>query len=99
MLQQLLTGPATDHVLQIFAELLEHARRMGVASNSELSSASAKLEQAEATTADLQSAGRDGLAEDGEDEEPLSLALLQDEVVMYQRAISRMSEMCRVQHA
>ena len=72
---------------------------MGVVSNSELSSASAKLEQAEATAADLQSGGIDSLAEASEDEEPMSLALLQEEVVMYQRAISRLSEMCRLQPA
>ena len=51
---------------------------MGVVSNSELSSASAKLEQAEATAADLQSGGIDSLAEASEDEEPMSLALLQE---------------------
>ena len=90
-------GPATHHVLQIFAELLEHARRMGIVSNNELSSASAKLEQAEATAADLHSGGSDCLAGDSEDQELVSLALLQEEVVMYQRAISRLSEMCRVQ--
>ena len=87
------------YVLQIFAELLEHARRVGIVSNNELSSASAKLEQAEATAADLQSGGGDCLAEDSEDEELMSVALLQEEVVMYQRAISRLSEMCRVQPA
>ena len=89
----------THHLLQIFAALLEHARRLGVLTSGQLSSASAKLEQAEATAADLHAASREGLAQDSEDEEPMSLALLQEEVVMYQRAISRLSEMCRVQPA
>ncbi|KAL3132686.1 hypothetical protein ABBQ32_009199 [Trebouxia sp. C0010 RCD-2024] len=84
---------------QIFAELLDHARRLGIATTSGLSSASAKLEQAEATAADLHSGLRHGLAENSEDEEPVSLALLQEEVVMYGRAISRLSEMCRLQPA
>ena len=57
------------------------------------------MEQAEATAADLQSGSRHGLAENSEDEEPLSLALLQEEVVMYGRAISRLSEMCRLRPA
>ena len=72
---------------------------MGVVGNSELSSASAKLEQAEATAAGMQWGPRDGLAKDSEDEKPMSFALLQEEVVMYRRAISRLSEMCRVQPA
>lgn len=87
-------------VPQIFADLLDCARRMGCVTSRELSSASAQLEQAEATAADWQSEGRDGLANDSEDDiEPMSLALLQEEVVAYQRAISRLSEMCRLQPA
>lgn len=72
---------------------------MGCVTSRELSPASAKLEQAEATAADWQSEGTDGLASDSEDGEPMSLAVLQDEVVAYQRAISRLSEMCRLQPA
>lgn len=84
---------------QIFAELLDHARRMGCVTSRELSPASAQLEQAEATAADWQSEGREVLASDSKDGEPMSLALLQEEVVAYQRAISRLSEMCRLQPA
>lgn len=88
-----------DCVLQIFGGLLEHARRLGVVTSNELSSASAKLEQAEATAADMQSKEKDALTANTDDEESLSVALLQEEVVMYRRAISRLSEMCRVQPA
>ena len=89
------------HGLQIFGGLLEHARKLGVVSSSELSSASAKLEQAEATAADLEHDGKQALVEEmlSDDDEPISLALLQEEVVMYRRAISRLSEMCRLKTA
>ena len=86
-------------LLQIFGGLLEHARQLGIVTSSELSSASAKLEQAESTAADLGHSAKQALAGDSDDEEPISLALLQEEVVMYRRAISRLSEMCRLQSA
>jgi len=83
--------------LQIFGDLLDHARRLGVVTTNVLSSTSAKLEQAEETAADLDPKGRAELAQDTE--EPISIAILQHEVIMYQRAISRLAEMCRVQSA
>ena len=83
--------------MQIFGLLLDHARQLGVITTSVLSSASAKLEQGEAINAGLHDEERAELMEDSDDEEPISIALLQEEVVMYQRAISRLSEMCRVQ--
>ena len=86
-------------VLQIFGGLLAHARQLGIAASSELSSASAKLIQAGATAADLDHDAKQALAGNSDDEEPISLALLQEEVVMYWRAISRLSEMCRLQSA
>ena len=67
--------------------------------SSTLSSASAKLDQAGLTAAGLDLRGRTELREGSDDEEPISIALLQEEVVMYQRAISRLSEMCKVQSA
>ncbi|KAA6418658.1 MAG: hypothetical protein FRX49_11311 [Trebouxia sp. A1-2] len=84
---------------QIFEGLLNHARRLGVFTNSVLSSASAKLEQAGEAAAELDPEGRAELTEHSDDEEPILLALLQEEVVMYQRAISRLSEMCKIQTA
>lgn len=85
--------------MQIFEGLLNHARRLGVFTNSVLSSASAKLEQAGEAAAELDPEGRAELTEHSDDEEPILLALLQEEVVMYQRAISRLSEMCKIQTA
>lgn len=67
--------------------------------NSVLSSASAKLQRAGEAAAELDPAGRAELTEHSDDEEPISMALLHEEVVMYQRAISRLSEMCKVQTA
>ena len=67
--------------------------------NSVLSSASAKLEQAGEAAAELDPEGRAELTEHSDDEEPISMALLHEEVVMYQRAISRLSEMCTIQSA
>ena len=84
---------------QIFGELLEHARRLGVVTNSVLSSASAKLEQAGEVATELDPEGRAELTEHSDDEVPVSMALLHEEVVMYQRAISRLSEMCKIQSA
>ncbi|KAL0034310.1 hypothetical protein WJX77_008680 [Trebouxia sp. C0004] len=84
---------------QIFGGLLYHARRLGVVTNSVLSSASANLEQAGEAAAELDSEGRAELTEHSDDEEPISMALLHEEVVMYQRAISRLSEMCKIQNA
>lgn len=65
--------------------------------SSMLSSASAKLDQAGLTAAELDLRDRAELREDSDEEEPISVALLQEEVVMYQRAISRLSEMCKIQ--
>ena len=83
-------------VLQIFGGLLAHARHLGVVSTGALSAASARLEQAENTAAHLDPEARAELTQDTDDEEDISIALLQEEVVMYQRAISRLSEMCKV---
>lgn len=84
---------------QIFGGLLDHARRLGVVTNSVLSSASAKLEQAGEVATELDPEGRAELTEHSDDEVPISMALLHEEVVMYQRAISRLSEMCKIQSA
>ena len=83
--------------MQIFASLLEHARSMGINTTSAMASAATKLQQAEAAVADMDQGAKEELTERQDDEEPISLALLQEEVVMYQRAISRLHEMCKVQ--
>ncbi len=85
--------------MQIFGGLLDHARRLGVVTSSVLSSASAMLQQAGEAAAELDPEGRAELTEQSDDEESISMALLHEEVVMYQRAISRLSEMCKVQSA
>lgn len=85
--------------MQIFGGLLDHARRLGVVTNSVLSSASAKLQQAGEAAAELDPKGRAELTKHSDDEEPISMALLHEEVIMYQRAISRLSEMCKFQTA
>ncbi len=85
--------------MQIFGGLLDHARRLGVVTSSVLSSASAMLQQAGEAAAELDPEGRAELTEHSDDEESISMALLHEEVVMYQRAISRLSEMCKVQSA
>ena len=85
--------------MQIFGGLLDHARRLGVVTGSVLSSASAMLQQAGEAAAELDPEGRAELTEQSDDEESISMALLHEEVVMYQRAISRLSEMCKVQSA
>ena len=82
--------------MQIFAGLLDQARSLGVKTTSAMASSAAKLQQAEATVAEMGEEAREELAACPEDEEPISLALLQEEVVMYQRAISRLHEMCKI---
>ena len=62
-----------------------------------MASAATRLQQAEAAMADMDKKAKEELSGCPKDEEPISLALLQEEVVMYQRAISRLHEMCRVQ--
>lgn len=83
--------------MQIFASLLEHARSMGINTTSAMASAATKLQQAETAVADMGQGAKEELTDRPDDEEPISLALLQEEVVMYQRAISRLHEMCKVQ--
>lgn len=82
-------------VVQIFAGLLDHARSLGVNTSSAMASAATKLQQAEAAVAEMDDEAKEELTDSPEDEEPIFLALLQEEVVMYQRAISRLHEMCR----
>lgn len=62
-----------------------------------MASSAAKLQQAEAAFAEMDEETKEEIAAYSEDEEPISLALLQEEVVMYQRAISRLHEMCKLQ--
>ena len=82
--------------MQLFAALLKRARQLGIVTNTVLASASAKLEQAGTFSTELSEDQKAELAQELEDE-PISVALLQEEVVMYQRAISRLTEMCKVQ--
>lgn len=83
--------------LQIFASLLQHAQGLGLNTTSAMASAATRLQQAEAAVADMDEKAKEDLSSSPEDEEPISLALLQEEVVMFQRAISRLHEMCKVQ--
>ena len=62
-----------------------------------MASSAAKLQHAEAALAEMSEAAKEDIAACPEDEEPISVALLQEEVVMYQRAISRLHEMCKLQ--
>ena len=62
-----------------------------------MASAATRLQQAEAAVADMDEKAKEDLSSSPEDEEPISLALLQEEVVMYQRAIYRLHEMCKLQ--
>ena len=77
--------------------MLQHAQALGLNTTSAMASAASKLQQAEAAVADMDEKTKEELSGRQEDEEPISLALLQEEVVMYQRAISRLHEMCKVQ--
>lgn len=87
---------SADTPQQLFAALLKRARQLGIVTNAELASASAKLEQAGTISTRLGEDQKADLAQELEDE-PISVALLHEEVVMYQRAISRLTEMCKVQ--